>query len=244
MGEHGIRSCRSARLRRHLQGADVSGSSAPARCTEQTVCCAHHAGSVRLMGRMVYWMNVSLDLLIEAEGGDRGAGDWLRIDAEVHAAYNALARDLALMVEGRVVYEVMEAFWPAAATDPTMAPYLQEYGRIWTQMPKVLVSQSRKNAEHNTRVIGGADAIDQLAAIRAGTDGTIGVGGATLATALLEHELLDELLLFVHPTILGRGRRLFDRVDGRIPCDLREHRVFANGVAMHRYDILDRSASS
>lgn len=193
------------------------------------------------MGRMVYWMNVSLDLLIESEDGERGGGDWLRIDSEVHETYNALARDLALMVEGRVIYEIMEPFWPAAATDSTMEPWMQEYGRIWTQIPKVLVSNSRTTAEHNTRVVGGADAIAQLAAIRRDTDGTIGVGGATLATALLEHELLDELLLFVHPTVLGRGRPLFDRVEGRIDCDLREHRVFSNGVAMHRYAILERN---
>ncbi len=189
------------------------------------------------MGQTVYWMNVSLDLLIERPDGEHGAGDWLRIDSEVHEAYNALARDLALMVEGRVVYEIMEAFWPAAAADPTIEPCMQEYGRIWTDMPKVLVSNSRTSAGHNTQVVGGTDAIAQLTAIRADTDGPIGVGGSTLATALLEHGLLDELLLFVHPTVLGRGRPLFDRTDGQIDCNLREHRVFANGVAMHRYAI-------
>ena len=46
--------------------------------------------------------------------------------------------------------------------------------------------------DHNTRIIGGADAIDQLAALRAETDGTIGVGGATVATQLLRAGLLDE----------------------------------------------------
>lgn len=190
---------------------------------------------------MVYWMNVSLDLLIEA---DRAADEWLRIDTEVHEAYNTRARDLALMIEGRVIYEMMEPFWPLAATDATIEPCMQEYGQIWTQMPKVLVSNSRTTAEHNTRVVGGADTIAQLAAIRADTDGPIGVGGATLATSLLEHELLDELLLFVHPTVLGRGRPLFDRVNSQIDCDLREHHVFTNGVAMHRYAILNRGGPS
>ena len=193
---------------------------------------------------MVYWMNVSLDLFIEAEDGKGGGGDWLRIDSELHETFNTLARDLALMVEGRVIYEIMEPFWPAAATDSTIEPFMREYGQIWTQIPKVLVSNSRTTAEYNTRVVGGADAMDQLAAIREGTDGPIGVGGATLATAMLEHRLLDELLLFVHPAVLGRGRPLFDRLDGHIECDLREHRVFTSGVAMHRYSIVDRSGSS
>jgi dihydrofolate reductase len=193
------------------------------------------------MGRMVYWMNVSLDLLIEAEGA---SDDWLQIDTEVHEAFNARARDLALMVEGRVVYEMMESFWPVAATDAAVEPWMQEYGRIWTQMPKVLVSNSRTTAEHNTRVVGGVGTIAELAAIRTDTDGPIGVGGATLATVLLEHGLLDELLLFVHPTVLGRGRPLFDRVDGQIDCVLREHQVFTNGVAMHRYALLNQGEPS
>jgi hypothetical protein len=51
------------------------------------------------MGRFGYWMNVSLDLRIEQVPGEKGAGDWLRI-----GEYNAQARALALMVEGRVSY--------------------------------------------------------------------------------------------------------------------------------------------
>ena len=41
------------------------------------------------MGRMVYLMNVSIDLFIEAGDEEGGGGDWLRIDSEVHEAYNA-----------------------------------------------------------------------------------------------------------------------------------------------------------
>jgi hypothetical protein len=31
------------------------------------------------MGRTVYWMNVSVDLLIEGRPGEDGGGGWLRI---------------------------------------------------------------------------------------------------------------------------------------------------------------------
>lgn len=36
------------------------------------------------MGRFLYAMNVSLDLRIEQVPGDNGAGEWLRLDAELH----------------------------------------------------------------------------------------------------------------------------------------------------------------
>ena len=189
------------------------------------------------MGRFVYWMNVSLDLKIEAAAGENGGGSWLRIGAGLHREFNARARALSLGVEGRVVYEVMEQYWPAVRHDESADEVLREYGAIWTDMPKVLVSRTRTHADHNTRVIGGDDAIAQLAAVRASTDGDIGVGGATLATQLLEAHLLDELLLFTHPVVLGAGRPLFDRIDEPLQLDLLEQATYEGDVTLHRYAV-------
>ncbi len=189
------------------------------------------------MGRFLYWMNVSLDLRIEQVPGDNGAGEWLRITEELHREFNARARALALMVQGRVIHEVMEEYWPRARDDASLPDVLREYGEIWVAAPKVLVSRTRTSAEHNTRIIGGDDAIERLAALRAETEGTIGVGGATLATQLLRAGLLDELLLFTHPAILGFGRPLFDDYDREIGLDLLEQRSFESGVTMHHYAI-------
>jgi dihydrofolate reductase len=191
------------------------------------------------MGRFVYWMNVSLDLRIEQVPGDNGAGEWLRIDEELHREFNAQARNLTAMVQGRVIYETMEESWPRARHDASLPDFMREYGHIWTDAPKVLVSRTRHSADHHTRIIGGTDAIEQLAAFRAETDGPIGVGGATIATQLLRAGLLDELLLFTHPTVLGFGRPLFDDYDRPIDLDLIEQRSFTQGVTMHRYAVKD-----
>ncbi|MEV0237891.1 dihydrofolate reductase family protein [Nonomuraea sp. NPDC050786] len=196
------------------------------------------------MGRFVYSMQVSLDLRIEQVPGDNGAGEWLRIDEELHRECNVLTQALALMVQGRVYYEVMEEYWPRAREDASLPDYMRDYGEIWTAKPKVLVSRTRRSADHNTRIIGGDDAIGQLAALRAATDGSISVGGAALATQLLRAGLLDELLLFTHPAILGFGRPLFDDYDVPIELDLLEQRSFKQGVTMHRYAIQDAKEAS
>jgi dihydrofolate reductase len=189
------------------------------------------------MGRFVYWMNVSLDLRIEQVPGDNGAGEWMRIGEELHREFNARARELALMVQGRVMYETMEEYWPRARTDASLPDFMREYGEIWTNAPKVLVSRTRNSADYDTRIFGGDDAIEQLAALRAETDRPIGVGGATLATQLLRAGLLDELILFTHPVILGFGRPLFDDYDVPLELDLLEQQSFDQGVTLHRYSI-------
>ena len=190
-----------------------------------------------MAGRFVYWMNVSLDLKIERAPGEEGGGDWLSIGESLHRDFNARARRMSLDIEGRTIYEIMEQFWPAARTDESMPDYMREYGEIWTSMPKVLVSRTRTVAEYNTTVVSGDNAIEQLAAIRAATDGDIGVGGATLATQVLRAGLLDELLLYTHPVILGTGRPLFDEPIEQVALELLEQQSFEGGVTMHRYAV-------
>ncbi|MEV4264598.1 dihydrofolate reductase family protein [Kribbella sp. NPDC049584] len=190
------------------------------------------------MGKFVYAMNVSLDLRIEQVPEDNGAGEWVRIDEELHREANARTRELAMIAHGRVMYEVMEEYWPRSREDESLPDFMREYGEIWTAIPKVLVSRTRQTADHNTRIIGGDDAIEQLAVLRAETEGTIAVGGAALATQLLRAGLLDELLLTTHPAILGFGRPLFDDYDLPIDLELLDQQLFGSGVTMNRYAIL------
>ena len=189
------------------------------------------------MGRFVYWMNVSVDLRIEAAPGENGGGDWMRIGESLHREFNSRARALSMAVEGRVIHEIMEEFWPAARSDDSLPDFMREYGEIWTAAPKVLVSRTRTSAGYNTTIFGGDDATERLAELRATTDGDIGVGGANLATQLLRAGLLDELMLFTHPVILGRGRPLFDGDGPPVELDLIEQATFDDGVTLHRYSV-------
>jgi len=194
--------------------------------------------------RFVYWMNVSLDGFIEARGGDDhdlGGPDWIHIDEPLHRFFNERAKALTMGVEGRVIHDMMDPFWPEARFDESLPDYLREYGEIWTAQRKVLVSRSRTAADHNTTIIHD-DAIARLAELRQTSEGDIGVGGADLATQLLAAGLLDELLLFTHPALLGAGRPLFDApaeaIRQPLQLALLEQRRFDNGVTMHRYEIL------
>lgn len=182
-------------------------------------------------------MNVSLDLKIEHLPGEFGAGRWMRIGEELHREFNSRARELSLMVQGRVIYGIMEEYWPAARSDESLPAVAREYGEIWASMPKVLVSNTRSRAGYNTRIIGGPNAIEQLAMVREETEGRIGVGGAAVATQLLRENLLDELLLFTHPVILGSGRPLFDDQQEPAELDLLEQAEFTDGVTLHRYAV-------
>lgn len=91
----------------------------------------------------------------------------------------------------------------------------------------------------NTTVFGGDDAMERLGELRASSSGDIGVGGADVATQLLAARLLDEVLLFTHPVILGSGRPLFDGVTSPVRLEPLEQATYTGGVTMHRYAIVD-----
>lgn len=189
--------------------------------------------------RFVYWMNVSLDLFIEHEHDEQGGGDWMSIGEELHEEFNTRAEALTMMVQGRQVFETMEDFWPSARDNADFPQVFRDYGRIWTDKPKVLVSRERAEAPHNTTVFGGDDAIERLGQLRAESSGDIGVGGAGIATQLLEAGLLDEVLIFTHPVILGAGRPLFDEVAAPVRLELLEQGTYTGGVTLHRYAVRD-----
>src|SRR5207244_2708353 len=65
--------------------------------------------------------------------------------------------------------------------------------------------------------------------------GDLALGGADLAAAFMEHDLIDELRLYVHPIVIGRGKPLFQPSDAKVELRLAETRAFGNGVVLLRY---------
>jgi dihydrofolate reductase len=124
-----------------------------------------------------------------------------------HFGEEAVARALEqmrrtdAMVMGRGTYEMFSATWPSPADDYSSAIY---------NMEKYVFSSTMERADwNNTEVVTGdvAATVAELKA-REGQDIVLyGHGG--VGQALLEGGLLDELKLWVHPVVVGRGTLLF-----------------------------------
>jgi len=62
-------------------------------------------------------------------------------------------------------------------------------------------------------------------------------GGAQLTNYFLEMSLVDELLLAVHPILLGSGKKLFDERPHRTQLELLSSKNYNTGLVQSRYAV-------
>lgn len=183
------------------------------------------------MRKIILMMSVSLDGFIE--GPDRDIA-WHLVDDELHSHFNDELAAMGGLLCGRVTHELMAGFWPTADADPLNAGPVAEFAGIWRDMPKLVFSRTLERADWNTTVV--RDVVpEEILALKAQPGGDLSLGGADLAAAFREHDLIDEYRVYVHPVLIGRGKPLFRPTDVQSDLRLAGTRSFGNGVVLLHY---------
>jgi dihydrofolate reductase len=168
------------------------------------------------MRKIRIFEHISLDGVIQPGGrgeysDDYAHGGWTapyRSPAGLEAVLEAQGRSFDLLL-GRRTYDLWASFWPKAGN---------------SLMADSLNAATKYVATHGPDSLGwgpvkdlGADIIESVRGIKS-KDGPdlIVWGSSTLTSVLLGQGLVDEVVLFVYPVLLGRGKRFFsDSADPR-----------------------------
>ena len=184
------------------------------------------------MGRIVVTEFMSLDGVVEDPGGSenfkyggwsfefsRGdEGDKFKLD-------EALMADALLL--GRVTYEGFAAAWPSREG---------EFADKFNSMPKYVVSRTVTDPEWTNSTVLDGDLTESVAMLKERHDGDIVVhGSVSVAQALIENNLVDELRLMVFPVILGQGKRLFGDTTDKKALRLAESKTVGDSVSILVY---------
>ncbi len=115
------------------------------------------------------------------------------------------AKDLLL---GRKTYEIFASFFP-------------DHEDLWpgvNAVTKYVMSHTYEQSKWNHSVF--LRSVADIQKLKASEGGDIQVhGSGHLVQTLLQHDLVDELWLMIHPLTLGTGRKLF--ADGTVPASFR-----------------------
>ncbi|ORA10810.1 dihydrofolate reductase family protein [Mycobacterium asiaticum] len=185
------------------------------------------------MGKLIYAFNVSVDGYI---ADAQGSIEWSEPSEELHRYWNEFERETALSFYGRRLYELMSAYWPTADQAPDATPTIVDFARIWRGMPKVVFSRTLESVEWNSRLERG-DPVEVVTRLKAETDGTLEVAGATLAAPIVRAGLVDEYRIVLVPAAVGGGTPFFPPLPSWISLRLLENRTFPGGTVLLRYEV-------
>src|ERR1041384_5030664 len=163
--------------------------------------------------------------------GPEGQLDWMtrNLDEGAIGRIVQITDSSDTILLGRKMTAGFIKYWEAVQPDSP------EYGfaRKMVDTPKVLlIKRLARFAGKNVRLEGGdlVQAVTRLKEQR-GKDIVV-YGGATFVSALIEHDLIDELNIFVNPVAIGRGMRIFK---DRKALRLTGSTAYSSGVVNNTY---------
>jgi dihydrofolate reductase len=130
---------------------------------------------------------------------------------------------------GRRTYDLWSQFWPhAPAGDP--------FGDRLRAATKYVVTHRPESLSWGPSEAVGPDLAEGVRRIKA-SDGPdlVCCGSSTLTSALLEHGLVDELVLPVNPVVVGTGKRLFAEGTPGRALELLGSTALASGIVVSSY---------
>ncbi|TRZ46334.1 dihydrofolate reductase family protein [Robertkochia solimangrovi] len=175
---------------------------------------------------------ITLDGVIQAPGGPEE-------DLSGNFEYGGWTKPFGDETYGKVVKEELDFsdYLLGRKTFDIWADYWPHHGEFWPGINagnKYIFSNSLSDTDprvigwNNTKIIRD---IEEVKKIKASAGAPIQVWGSSeLVPLLLNHDLVDELRLKIHPLLLGNGKKLF--TNGVIPAafSLQEHTVTSTGV--------------
>jgi dihydrofolate reductase len=183
------------------------------------------------MSKLIVSMMTSVDGYIE---GPRRELDWTVESSDFNAYCDDMLDGLHTMVFGRVSYEMMVKYWPAAEDKPR-DEWERRFARKMNGAPKIVVSRTLERAEwKNTRVVR-ANLLEEMRALKKVEKPSYVFGGAGVIRSLRELGLVDEWRVIVHPVVLGAGTPLFTGVDSAMRLKPIRTETFDSGVAVLAY---------
>lgn len=172
------------------------------------------------MRKLSYYVACSVDGFIAHEDG---TWDGFLPDGEAVADYFASLERFDAVLMGRRTYEVGLR---EGKTDP------------YPRMESLVFSRTMKASPDERVELVSDGAGERVRRLKEEEGGDIYLcGGAELARALFDEELIDEIVLKVNPFLMGSGIPLFSGVVRQTALELVKSTVYDNGVVVLRYRV-------
>ncbi|TYK51350.1 dihydrofolate reductase family protein [Actinomadura decatromicini] len=195
------------------------------------------------MGQIQIEMFATLDLVGQAPGGPEEDpngfpfGGWQAplIDEVTGAQVGAAYEGTDALLLGRRTYDIFAAYWPHQEGGPA-----DDIATLFNSVPKYVASHGKPDLSWAGSSQLGPDLPAAVREIRDRHERVKVVGSLNLVQTLLHEKLFDVLDLWVHPIVLGVGKKVFD--GGEVPTSLtlvQPPEASPNGIVHLRYGLVE-----
>lgn len=175
----------------------------------------------------------------DTEGGFKHGGWQVPFFEDVGEVMSETFDKTGALLLGRKTYDIFAAYWPHVGKD---AEPLDEadvsIADFMNNIPKYVASRIKDKLEwQNSNMLESdvAEAVTKLKQENGKDIYVIGSGG--LAQTLMQHNLIDEYSLMIHPLVLGSGKRLFREGGPKQTLKLLDSKTTKNGVLALTYKV-------
>ncbi|HEV2345042.1 MAG TPA: dihydrofolate reductase family protein [Actinocrinis sp.] len=152
-------------------------------------------------------------------------------DEEAGAFLNQIYGRAEAFLFGRRTYEPFADYW-GAMPDPDGNPIAGPLNR----RPKYVASNTLTEGRWADTTVLSGDVAAAMRELKARPGGELQVhGSGALVRWLLENSLVDEIILFTCPVVLGQGTRLFPDDGPDVALELLESRSTPHGITIQVY---------
>lgn len=177
------------------------------------------------MRKLIYHVATSIDNFIAHEDGSAEAG--FIAEGEHVDEYLEQLQAYDTVIMGRRTYEYGYRF----GLKPGEVPYPSMKNYVFSKSIKIEKTDDRLQIVKKDEI----EFVKQLK-VEDGTDIYL-CGGGEFAGSLLQHELIDELLIKYYPVIFGKGIPLFGDNSKPVKLGLIRETVYSTGVILLRYQL-------
>ena len=179
------------------------------------------------MRKVILFNMVTLDGFFEGPNGDI---NWHNVDEEFNEFAIDQLNSVDTLLFGRVTYELLANYWPTATSDPSLPAGMRRFAEAINPMPKVVFSKTLSDVGWNTKIVRSIDPQEIKELEKKAGGNMVLLGGATAIQAFIQHGLIDELQLLVHPVAIGSGKPLLGDIHSLQKLDFLRRQVFQSGV--------------
>jgi dihydrofolate reductase len=182
---------------------------------------------------------VILSNLVTLDGffaGPNGELDWHIVNEEFNGYANDLLSKVDALLFGRVTYQLMADYWPAAATNPSTPKSDLEIADKMNNLPKIVFSKTLQEVKWNNSRLVKENIAEEISKMKQqpGKDMVI-FGSGSIVTTFMQLGLIDEYRIIVNPVVLGNGKPLFKGIKDKQNLKLLKTRVLSSGVVILYY---------